>query len=51
VDLRKAFVEWLQQNNPNNADKGLLTSDTVHLNAAGNALVAEQMLAGLGVTK
>ena len=51
VDLRKAFVEWLQQNNPNNADKGLLTGDTVHLNKAGNALVAEKMLGGLGVGK
>lgn len=48
VDLRKAFVEWLKQNNPKNADKGLLTSDTVHLNKAGNALVAEKMLEGLG---
>jgi len=51
VDLRKAFVEWLKQNNPNNADKGLLTGDTVHLNKAGNALVAEKILAGLGVNK
>jgi len=51
VDLRKAFVEWLQANNPNNADKGLLTGDTVHLNKAGNALVAEKMLAGLGVSQ
>lgn len=51
VDLRKAFVEWLKQNNPNNADKGLLTGDTVHLNKAGNALVAEKILAGLGGNK
>jgi lysophospholipase L1-like esterase len=51
IDLRKAFVEWLAQNNPNNVDKGLLTGDTVHLNKAGNALVAEKMLAGLGVAK
>jgi lysophospholipase L1-like esterase len=51
VDLRKAFVDWLKENNPNNADKGLLTGDTVHLNKAGNALVAEKMLEGLGVAK
>lgn len=48
VDLRKAFVDYLKENNTENKDKGILTSDTVHLNAAGNQFLANQMLAGLG---
>jgi len=28
-------------NNPNNAEKGILTVDRVHLNARGNEIVAE----------
>lgn len=47
-DLRKAFVEHLQANNPENAEKGILTSDRVHLNEAGNKFVAGQMLKSLG---
>ena len=43
VDLRKAFVEYEVKNNTNNADKGILTSDGVHLNDKGNELVAELM--------
>ena len=43
-DLRKAFVENLKDGNKDNKDKGVLTSDTVHLNEAGNKLVAETML-------
>jgi lysophospholipase L1-like esterase len=43
-DLRKAFIEHLKSNNPDDKDKGILTGDTVHLNAAGNKLVAETML-------
>lgn len=46
-DLRQAFLKHLQANNKENKDKGILTSDTVHLNAAGNQFVAAQMLAGL----
>jgi lysophospholipase L1-like esterase len=30
-------------NNPTNAEKGILTNDRVHLNAKGNAFVAEAM--------
>lgn len=48
LDLRKAFLEHLKAHNPKNESKGLLTSDTVHLNAAGNQFVAQQMLAALG---
>lgn len=43
-DLRKAFVDHLKDNNPEDMAKGILTSDRVHLNEAGNKLVAETML-------
>lgn len=46
-DLRSAFISYLKQHNPGNAEQGILTSDRVHLNAAGNTFVAEQMLACL----
>ena len=35
-DLRAAFVEHLKAHNKDNSDKGVLTSDRVHLNQAGN---------------
>lgn len=43
VDLRKAFVEYEVKNNTSNTDKGILTTDGVHLNDNGNELVAELM--------
>lgn len=43
VDLRKAFHDYSVANNPTNAEKGILTNDRVHLNAKGNAFVAEAM--------
>ncbi len=43
-DLRKAFVDYLKDNNPDDKEKGILTGDRVHLNEAGNKLVAETML-------
>jgi len=43
IDLRKAFLEYNLKNNPDNKEKGILTTDRVHLNDAGNQLVAEQM--------
>ncbi|MBC7950108.1 MAG: G-D-S-L family lipolytic protein [Chitinophagaceae bacterium] len=43
VDLRKRFLEYNLKNNPENKDRGILTTDGVHLNAAGNQLVAEEM--------
>ncbi|GAB3906712.1 SGNH/GDSL hydrolase family protein [Larkinella knui] len=42
-DLRKAFLEYNLKNNPNNAEKGILTTDRVHLNDVGNQLVADEM--------
>jgi lysophospholipase L1-like esterase len=47
-DLRKAFVDHLKKNNPDNRPSGILTSDRVHLNAAGNELVAATILKSLG---
>lgn len=43
VDLRKAFMDYEVANNTANADKGLLTTDGVHLNDAGNEMVARLM--------
>ena len=42
-DLRSLFHLYEVNNNTANADKGVLTADGVHLNAAGNKLVAEEM--------
>lgn len=47
VDLRRAFLDYDLKNNPTNKDRGILTTDRVHLNDAGNQLVAEQMRAAL----
>jgi isoamyl acetate esterase len=47
-DLRQAFVDHLKKHNPENKASGILTSDRVHLNEAGNRLVAETMLKSLG---
>jgi lysophospholipase L1-like esterase len=43
VDLRKAFLDYNLKNNPENKDRGILTTDRVHLNQKGNLLVAEEM--------
>ncbi|MBH2003273.1 MAG: G-D-S-L family lipolytic protein [Sphingobacteriia bacterium] len=43
VDLRTAFTNYLIANNPNNQEKGILTSDRVHLNATGNQFVADEI--------
>jgi lysophospholipase L1-like esterase len=43
VDLRTVFINYLIAHNPNNEEKGFLTNDRVHLNAAGNQLVAEEI--------
>lgn len=47
LDLRKAFLHHLKAHNEKNMDKNVLTTDGVHLNAAGNQFVADQMLAAL----
>jgi len=43
VDLRKTFLDYNLKNNPDNKDRGILTTDRVHLNAKGNQLVADEM--------
>lgn len=50
VDLRKQFVAHLKAQNKENADKNILTSDTVHLNAPGNRFVADRMLEAVETT-
>lgn len=44
VDLREIFHNYELKNNPGNKDRGILTQDRVHLNDAGNQLVADRML-------
>jgi len=46
-DLRKAFIDHLKENNKDGKAKGVLTTDGVHLNAAGNKFVAETILKSL----
>ncbi len=48
-DFRKAFMEYSMKNNPDNLEKGILTTDGVHLNRVGNQLVAEMLLEALKV--
>lgn len=48
VDLRQSVMAYNQQHNPDNLDKGILTTDGVHLNDAGNQLVAEEMMKVIG---
>jgi lysophospholipase L1-like esterase len=43
IDLRKSFLEYNKQFNPDNKESGILTSDRVHLNEKGNQFVAEEM--------
>jgi lysophospholipase L1-like esterase len=44
VDLRKSFLEYNLKNNPENKEKGILTTDRVHLTEQGNVFVAEKMM-------
>ena len=47
IDLRQAFIDHLKAANPENKDRGILTTDGVHLNRAGNIFVAQQLYIGL----
>ncbi|MES1161019.1 MAG: GDSL-type esterase/lipase family protein, partial [Bacteroidota bacterium] len=51
VDLREIFHNYELKNNPGNKESGVLTLDRVHLNEAGNQLVAEKMLETLTSVK
>jgi lysophospholipase L1-like esterase len=44
IDLRQAFLQYNLANNRENNEKGILTTDGVHLNEKGNYLVAEEMM-------
>jgi lysophospholipase L1-like esterase len=48
IDLRQAFLDYLRSNNPENRDRGILTTDGVHLNPKGNLFVAQQLYTALG---
>jgi isoamyl acetate esterase len=43
-DFRKIFHDYALQNNPQNLDRDILTTDGVHLNEKGNQLVADTLL-------
>ncbi len=45
IDLRKAFMDYELKNNIENKASGVLTTDRVHLNEAGNTFLAETMWA------
>ena len=47
IDLRKACVDHLAAHNAADAENGVLTTDGVHLNAAGNEFLAARMVDGL----
>lgn len=49
VDLRKAAVEYLKENNPNGRPHSILTIDGVHLNHNGHRLVAAQFAREFGI--
>ena len=44
LDLRKIFMDYISDNNPNNDKSGILTYDGVHLNNQGNKLIADSMI-------
>ena len=44
LDLRKIFMEYISENNPENKSKGVLTTDGVHLNNLGSKLIADEMI-------
>ncbi|KEQ29946.1 G-D-S-L family lipolytic protein [Pedobacter antarcticus 4BY] len=44
ADLRKVFTAYDAANNPQDLEKGILTTDGVHLNAKGNQMVADTIL-------
>ena len=44
VDLRKIFMNYISENNPDNNPSGITTYDGVHLNDIGNKLIANEMI-------
>jgi lysophospholipase L1-like esterase len=48
LDLHAKFLSYLKEYNVANQPQGILTTDTVHLNDAGNRFVAVRMLEAVG---
>ncbi len=46
-DLHRQFADYLKKNNSDNKERGVLTTDGVHLNAAGNRFVADAAVVAL----
>ncbi len=44
LDLRKIFMQYISENNPENKSKGVLTTDGVHLNNLGSKLIDNEMI-------
>lgn len=42
IDLRATIVDYINTHNPENKNAGILTTDGVHMNDAGNEFLAEQ---------
>ena len=51
VDFRRDFHEYVSNHNPENKNKGILTTDGIHLNEAGNKFVAAKFFEALTVKK
>jgi lysophospholipase L1-like esterase len=51
IDLRKMYHEFLEKNNPDNKDRGILTYDGVHMNNDGNQFLADIMWKALNELK
>lgn len=47
IDLRKGFLDYNLKFNTENKEKGILTTDGVHLNEKGNQFVADAMMQAL----
>lgn len=43
IDLRKKYHDYLEKNNPENKERGILTYDGVHMNNEGNQFLADLM--------
>jgi len=50
LDLRNNFTLFLKEHNPKNLEKGILTTDGVHLNSEGNRFVADLMIQAISST-
>jgi isoamyl acetate esterase len=49
IDLRTAFAQYEKENNTEDKESGILTTDRVHLNEKGNQLVADAMIKALAI--